>query len=54
MRKKKGRNDRYLERLFARVLSNMSSKDARGSECLVAVDALVRPLAAVHTHVLVE
>ena len=32
----------------------MSSKDARGSERLVAVDALVRPLAAVHAHVLVE
>lgn len=36
------------------MLSNVCSQDTRCCECLVAVDTLVRSLATVHPHVLVE
>ncbi len=53
-RKKILRQKAYFEGFFAGVLSNVSAEDAGGGEGLVAVDAFVGPLAAVHAHVLVE
>ena len=40
----------YLERFFSRMLTDVCPQDARSSEGLAAVDALVRSLAAVNLH----
>ena len=46
--------DSYFERLLSGMLSNVGAKNARRCKGLVAINALVRPFATVHSHVFIQ